>query len=136
MRTVETLKIESGRVELAVNGDPERIIAFDPEDVAFAAGFYGLAGRFAQKEEEYRARAAALQEGDAQGTIVLMEEMCGWLRKEIDGLFGEGTCETAFGSGNSLRMYQQFFEGVVPYVRKAREKKLAAYTDEDGGVLR
>ena len=133
---METLKIQSGRVELAVNGDPERVVAFDPEDVAFAAGFYRLAGSFAQKEEEYRRRAAALSEGDRGGAVALMEEMCGWLREQIDLLFGEGTCRTAFGAGSSLGLYQQFFEGVVPYIKGARAQKLERYTRDGDGVLR
>ena len=107
-----------------------------PEDVAFAAGFYRLAGSFAQKEEEYRRRAAALSEGDPGGAVALMEEMCGWLREQIDLLFGEGTCRTAFGASSSLGLYQQFFEGVVPYIKGARAQKLERYTRDGDGVLR
>ena len=133
---METLTIQDTRVRMAVNGDPQRVIEFDPEDVAFAAGFYRLAENFGEKEKEYRARALALEEGDPQGAVALMGEMCGWLREQIDRLFGEGTCEKAFGERNSLRLYQQFFEGVVPHIKAAREQKLASYWENEDGVLK
>ena len=133
---METLTLKSNRVELAVNGDPQRVLSFDPYDVGFAAGFYSLAEGFTAKEQEYRSRAAALEAGDASGAAVLLQEICAWLGEQIDQLFGQGTCQTVFGESRSLGLYQQFFEGVVPYIRKAREDQLESYIQKDEGVMR
>lgn len=133
---MDTLSLKSSRVELAVNGDPEKVISFDPHDVGFAMGFYSLAQAFAEKEQEYRSRAEALEAGDASGAAHLLQEMCQWLEEQIDKLFGEGSCITAFGQSRSLGLYQQFFQGVVPHIRKARQQQLEQYLPTEEGVLK
>lgn len=135
---MDTLQIASSRINLSVNGDENRLISFDPEDIVFVTGFYQLAGAFAQKEEEYRTKVECLDPGDpksAQKAADLAVELLHWLREEIDRLFGAGTSLAAFGEGGSPLMLRQFFEGVTPYIRSVREQKVSRYTTDGDGAL-
>ncbi len=135
---MDTLHIKSGRITLSVNGDSSRLVSFDPEDVAFVTGFYTLLGRFAQKGEEYSSMTASLNPKEQQAVEAAAQkakELLRWLMEEIDNLFGEGTCLAAFGETCSPAMLRQFFEGIAPYVRSVREKKLAQYAEPHSGAL-
>ena len=135
---MDSLRINTGEVRLAINDDPGRVISFNPEDLSFAERFYGLLGDFEAKEKEYQGRAAALQkdaEADDFGipknfgaALDLLHETCDFLRTKIDEVFGAGTSQTVFGDANTLDMFEQFFTGLTPYVQKSREKHVRKYT--------
>lgn len=135
---MEELRIDTGGVKLKVNGDPTRVIAFNPTDISFAERFYGLLSEFEEKEKEYRQKVDALQkntETDNLGipknfgpALALLRETCGFLREKIDNVFGAGTSQAAFGDANTLDMFEQFFTGITPFVQKAREKQVSKYT--------
>lgn len=135
---MQSLHINTGEIRLCVNDDPGRVIAFNPTDISFAERFYGLLSEFEEKEKEYRQKVDALQkntETDNLGipknfgpALVLLRETCGFLREKIDDVFGAGTSQAAFGDANTLDMFEQFFEGITPFVQKAREKQVSKYT--------
>lgn len=145
---MESLHIDTGTVRLCINDDPGRVISFSPTDVAFAERFYALIGTFEEKEQEYKAREEALKENkelDAYGApknagerLKLLHDECSFVRQKIDDVFGAGTSETVFGSANTLDMFEQFFSGITPYIRKARDKKVQKYTAKPAkrGVLK
>jgi len=56
-----------------------------------------------------------------------MKGLCEYLREKTDLLFGEGTSEKCFGKSMDLNIFEQFFEGIVPIIREAREEKLKKY---------
>ena len=58
---MEELRIDTGGVKLKVNGDPTRVIAFNPTDISFAERFYSLLSEFEEKEKEYQQKVEALQ---------------------------------------------------------------------------
>lgn len=144
---MESLRISTGGVRLCINDDPNRVISFNPEDLAFAERFYALLGDFEEKEKDYQAKAEALQqntETDDLGipknfgaALALLHETCDFMREKIDGVFGAGTSQTVFGDANTLDMFEQFFTGITPFVRKSREKRVLKYTGKQKpGVLK
>ena len=122
---------------MPVNGDENRVIEFNPEDIVFVERFYSLIKEFESKEVEFREKAEALatnSELDEYGipvntgdNIKLVKELCVYLRAKIDHVFGAGTSEKAFENANTLNMFEQFFTGITPFVQKARGKKLEQY---------
>jgi hypothetical protein len=144
---MESLHINTGGVRLCINDDPNRVIEFNPQDLAFAERFYGLLGTFEAKEADYQARAKALQQNtktDSLGiptnfgdALALLHETCDFLRGKIDEAFGDGTSQTVFGEANTLDMFEQFFTGITPYVQKVRGQKVQKYTGKQKpGVLK
>lgn len=135
---METLRIDTGAVRLAINGDENRIIEFNPEDIVFVERFYSLIKEFETKEVEFRAKAEALaaasSEVDEYGiptntgeNIKLVLDLCNYLREKIDHVFGPGTSEKVFQDAQTLNMFEQFFTGITPFVQKARGQKLEKY---------
>ena len=136
---MEHLKIDSGSVSLAINGDENRVITFHPTDVEFAEGFFSMAKSFIEKRKEMADKSAALKgtPDAAEKEIVLLREAYAFMRSEIDRVFGEGTAQVAFGNHNSLNAFIQFFKGIEPYVRKARQDELNRYLGpaDEGTVM-
>jgi len=136
---MDTLTISTGEKHIAINGDPERVIVFNPSDVAFAERFYDLIREFEAKLKEYQPRSEAIeihQDVDENGVplnlpdkLALMREVCEYMRSKIDGLFGAGTSQKVFGDALVLSGFEQFFRGITPYIQTARSEKIAQYTN-------
>jgi hypothetical protein len=142
--TVNKLRIDANIIQVMVNDDPQRVIAFDPGDVTFAERFYLLLRNFEEKQAQYEARAHELdaksQELDSYGlpanlgeSLAFLREVCTFMREQIDTLFGAGTSQTAFGESLSLQAIGQFFDGIIPFVQKARAGKLEKYSTPKSG---
>ncbi len=141
------LKLEQpGEIRLMINDDPGRMLVFNPEDVSFANRFYEAYEYLAERQTHYAALDAeleALPEGakdghgfdlKAIGRLRGQMDMCGDMRKAIDKLFGEGTCQMAFGDANVPSQFMQLLSGVMPYLTAAREKKSAKYRKNGAGA--
>jgi hypothetical protein len=132
------LNINTEGIKLTINEDPSRVISFNPNDLGFAERFYDLISEFETKSDEYQEKAKQLEndtELDQYGIVknlkprlALMQEICMFLRNKVDEIFGTGTSNTVFGGINTLDMFAEFFNGITPYIQKARMDKLAKYT--------
>jgi hypothetical protein len=137
---MDSIQINTGEKRIAVNGDPERVIVFNPSDVLFAERFYKLITEFEKKLNEYKIRAEEIDENsdvddlgipvNTQVRIDLMCEACIYIREQIDLLFGKGTSQKAFGDALTLDMFQQFFEGITPFIQNERSAKIEKYTNK------
>lgn len=112
--------------------------------MAFAERFYQLTGEFTAKQKEFEQRAGELdkiQDVDSYGLplnsaarLAFLRETCGFMRTKIDQLFGAGTSDKAFGDAMTLGMFEQFFNGVTPFIQQARDAKVTKHlNDELGG---
>lgn len=126
------MKLSSGRITIPVERDGVLTgeISFDPQDVRFAESFYSMMEGLTERE-----RAYAQSEGTAMGErLRLLGEICGWITEQVEQVFGEGSSGVLFGGHSSMELFRQFFEGVEPYITKARTKKTAKYR-EGGGTM-
>lgn len=120
-----------------INDDPNRVIAFNPNEVGFAERFYSLIQDFEQKHTEYLRRAKELDEDQSvdnlglplntAARLVFMREVCEYLHAGIDRLFGAGTSQMVFEGALGLDMIGEFFEGIVPLVQQTRAQKVTPY---------
>ena len=130
------LNINTG-IRLTINDDPDRVIRFNPSDVDFAARFYALIQEFESKQAEYQARADALDaatDEDEHGLpanlpdrIAFMRDVCEYMHAQIDLLFGAGAALTVFQGQHDLDAITQFFQGITPFIQKARSEKVEQY---------
>jgi hypothetical protein len=141
---MDSLRIDTGIKRVMINDDPSRVIEFSPEDVAFAEKFYSLIHAFEAKQVEYDRRSKAIDENkaiDASGLpsnvsdgLALLREVCEFMRAEIDALFGAGASQAAFGDARTLDMFVQFFDGITPFIKSARDEKVRRYlNDQNSG---
>lgn len=152
-----SLIIDTGEIRLPVNGDPARVITFNPNDVAFVEGFYHLADSLDSLGDELikeldviwdKKETRSISYKDEKGKEVTAEvpvnfqERCDFLRsmhkklcESIDSVFGKGTSYKLFGDFVPIpednpkfpNIYKQFFDGVTPYIKSTRESKMAKY---------
>ncbi len=135
---MSNININTGEIRLTINDDENRVIVFNPNSLEFMDSVYELIAELEIKEKEYKNREAELDKNtevnsygipvNLKEKIELVKEICTHMREKIDTIFGEGTSQTAFGNTNTLDMFEQFFEGVTPYIEKVRTPKIGKYT--------
>lgn len=133
-----------GNITLTINDDPDKVISFNPNDVGFVERFYTMVDCVNAKEEECKASIAEIQKDKsldslglpvaARKATALTAEMCRFMRGQIDGLFGAGTSQTVFGDVNVPEMFDEFFVGITPYIRKSRSAAIAKYTKKSSAL--
>jgi hypothetical protein len=133
---MDSIRIDTGVKKILINDGPE-YIEFNPNDVSFAEKFYSLISEFETKMVEYQARSDEIEANKGLDThdipvnfearITLMRDVCEFIRERIDHLFGVDTSQKVFGNALTLEMFTQFFEGITPFIRKARTEKVAKY---------
>jgi hypothetical protein len=136
----KSIKIDTGELHIAITDENDNFrgeIKFNPKDVIFAERFYRLVSDFQEKQKEYLKRYEDIQrdkEVDEQGIplnlnkqIELVKETCLYIREQIDHVFGEGTSQTVFGDGMVLEVFEQFFDGIAPFIQTTRTGKIGKY---------
>lgn len=134
MNTSNNLVIKSSVVKLTINGGPD-FIEFDPNDVLFMDGFYNLIEQFSLKQAEYsnllNISPDAVNEAglplNAKESIQAIKEICQFTHAQIDAMMGAGSSLKLFGSRLSFSPIQQFFEGILPYIKKTRSERMEKY---------
>lgn len=133
----QSIRIDTGEVRLLINDDESRVIAFNPNDISFLEAFFELLEDFEKKEKEFRNEERVLNANkdvdghglpkNIKGKIALNRKICRYMREKIDSVFGEGTSDTAFGTANTMDMFSQFFDGITPFIKSARDDKTSKY---------
>lgn len=133
----QSIRIDTGEVRLLINDDENRVIAFNPNDISFLEAFFELLEDFEKKEKEFRNEERVLNANkdvdkhgfpkNIKGKIALTRKICRYMREKVDSVFGEGTSDTAFGKANTMDMFSQFFDGVTPFIKSARDDKTGKY---------
>lgn len=149
---MKSLNINTGAIRLAINEDENRVIEFNPYDINFVGNFYKLLEDFEIKEREFLKRLEEIEKNKKKTSfgvpanipegLALLEDIFDYLKEQIDLIFGKGTSEKAFGDANTLNMFEQFFDGITPYVQNARSGMINEYTGKrrhggsSGNILR
>ena len=135
---MSNINMNTGEIRLTINNDENRVIAFNPNDLEFVDNLYNLLAGLENKEKEYKAKESEIDkntEVNSYGVPInlkekldLLKKTCNYMREKIDDVFGKGTSQIVFGNANTLDMFEQFFEGITPYIEKARSAKISKYT--------
>lgn len=135
---MSNININTGEIKLTINDDENRVIMFNPNSLEFMNNLNELLSELEDKEREYKSKEAEIDKNtevnsygipvNLKEKIKLIKDTCGFMRGKIDGVFGEGTSQTVFGDANTIDMFEQFFEGITPYIKKVRNTKINKYT--------
>lgn len=142
---MDSIHVNSHSLRIAINDDPQRVLAFNPNDAGFAQRFYSLVDRLEEERkklndwaQEFHSQLTDAADPVAMGQQVNAKELevLHLLRDELDAVFGAGTSQMVFGDTMDMDVVCQLFEGLTPFVRKARAERMAQYQRKNGqGVL-
>lgn len=135
---MDSVNIETGEKHVAINGDPNRVIVFNPEDRLFIEKFYKLLPEIQSQSKIFEKREAEIMKESGvddlgipiafQEILNLQKEVCVYMREKIDRVFGEGTSQTVFEDALSPFAIIQFLEGVTPFIEQVRSEKIQKHT--------
>ena len=132
------IKINTGITRLDIERDGIKSeISFNANDIKFVKGVYALLKKIEEKQKHYLEKENTIDENqsiDSYGMPInlalkleIMEEICADIRTDIDLIFGQGTSDSAFGEYNTLGMFEQFFNGIAPYIQKSGEARIGEH---------
>ena len=132
---MESLQISTGEKRIPITRDGQSVgeLVFNPSDAMFAEKFYKIFDEFKTTLTEYQARYDALEKDsddapvDTEAGLRLIHDTCVYVREKIDYVFGAGTSQIVFGDVLKMDIFYQFFDGVLPFIKAARNEKLASY---------
>lgn len=134
------LNIKTTRITVPITRDGVETgtLSFDPSDLAFIDGFVTLVDSYKELLAEVQDERAELAGSDIVGYLRLVRKISERLCQSIDGIFGEGTSQAAFGGvPANPDVFAQFIDGVAAMISDLRAPRLAEYlpdteTTEDG----
>lgn len=125
---MDSLQVRTGQISLRIlddNGDERGIFKFNPEDIESAKRVVSLQQELLEKNKELEARAESCTSQEEQ--VELLSEACAYFRNLVDQCFGAGSSQIVFGNNNSLSMFFDFFDGIIPYYEKASKNRTSKY---------
>ena len=131
---MESLQVRTGQISLQIlddEGNERGIFKFNPEDINCAKAIINLQAELNDKEAEFTERATKAETDEEK--VMVLDELTNYFNNAIDECFGSGSSKVLFGNAKTLSMYQDFFEGIIPYYEKASKKRLAKYNKKKSG---
>jgi len=124
-------------LSLTIDGDPDRVLIFDPTDMNFQELFALAPAKYMKKKESLDfVKATKSKKTDKYGVPANADEMfrmtrelLAYARLLIDEVFGEGSADMIYGKRNPIDMFEMLWEQVTDYVTSASEQKMAKYMD-------
>lgn len=140
------LMLQKTGLSLRINGDPDNLLEFDPDDILFVERYKNLLIAFDEKGKEYTKNYDEIDKkekenpganhGLSKEKITLAKESSIFIRDQIDSVFGAGASQKLFGDSLSMTKFANFFDAITPFIKKARDEKMAKYKNTPEGKKR
>lgn len=131
---MESLQIRTGQVSLNIlddAGNSRGVFTFNPTDIESAKRLVQMQQEFAVKQNEFNEKASTCETQEEK--VNLLSEVVNYFRNVVDECFGEGSSQTLFGEARTLSMFEDFFNGIIPYYEQAKKQRMQKYTKKNAG---
>lgn len=127
-------------LRLALNGDKDKILEFDPGDVNTRRKFYNMKDSMITKQQELDSKIKQLdlkEEDGIQEAFKLEEDFFDYLKDLVDDIFGNGATNMICGNRKNVFVLANCIIALCPYFEKFRNDTKNKYTSKlkDAGVL-
>ena len=127
-------------ISLALNGDENKIIEFDPGDVNFRKKFFALKDELIKKQQELDSKIKKIDMNSdkaVEKVLKLEEDFFDYLAGVIDDLFKEGTAMMVTDNRKNTFVLANFIIALVPYFERFNKANKEKYTNKlkDVGIL-
>lgn len=119
------LIFDEGFKEFNINGDPNRVIRFNPTDISIIE----RAQRVKKEIGEEVKKLDALEINDDEAVAKAVEEVNKIIKEKINYIFGSDVSETVFGvqspltSANGITLAERFIAAAIPVIQKEIEEE-------------
>lgn len=130
---MNNINFDEGYKEFQINNDPNRVLRFNPRDMAFVEKLDNAKKEFQKLQNEIKDKKEDVE------TITMANNK---VRKIVDDIFYEGANQIIFGAQHPLTfiggktIFERFIEALgeimKPYIEKENklaEKRMKKYTD-------
>ena len=131
---MESLRLNTKRIEIMIDDDPKRVVKFNPDDVHLRARIYNLAKEAKRKQDDMQAQLTELEtiEGEdslglplkVETAMKLTVDIADFFMTEIDVAFGDGTSGIVFADGFDFESVVVFLEYVLSKFEAVGAKKI------------
>lgn len=117
------LIFDEGFKEFNINGDPDRVIRFNPTDISIIE----RAQKVKKEIGEEVKKLDALEINDDEAVAKAVEEVNKIIKEKINYIFGSAVSETVFGvqsplaSANGITLAERFIAAAIPVIQKEIE---------------
>lgn len=129
------LNFDTGEIKLAVNGDPDRLLIFNPDDANLRSRFYEVSADMNTKGQEMKKKGEELKDGDDETAFEYLKEMDTYFREKVDYIFGEGSAGLIFKNQNLLSIagngdfiLANFLSAIAPHFQSATDDRVKKFT--------
>lgn len=131
---MDSLQVRTGQVSLRIlddSGEERGIFKFNPQDVESAKKVFDAEAELEKTAAEFDKKAEACQTSEEK--IDLLNEAVTYYENMIDNIFGIGSSQVLFGTAKTLSMFEDFFQGIMPYYQKASDARMSKYKRKSSG---
>lgn len=131
---MDSLQVRTGQVSLRIlddSGEERGIFKFNPTDIESAKRVFSVQSELETTAAEFDKKAEACATPEEK--INLLDEVVNYYETMIDNIFGEGSSQLLFGSAKTLSMFEDFFQGIIPYYQKASDARMSKYKRKTSG---
>lgn len=129
---MQNLNFDDGSISLAVQGDMNRLLTFNPTDLNMASKFYKLIEKSEEKGKEITEKAKKVDNStDNKELIEFLTEVDEYFKGELDNVFGAGSSKIIFGdinvmstSSNGDYVISNFLMALCPHFEKAQKDRV------------
>lgn len=126
MSKANNLVFDDGYKEFTINNDPNRVIRFNPSDVA-------IVERFKNSQAVLEALVQEFTENTPEDVAAGLKKLDTAIKKEIDNIFNQPVSNIVFGNQSPMSLvkgvplFERFFDAVLPVIMDGikEEKKLS-----------
>lgn len=131
---MQDLSLNTGKTQFTINGDPNRVIEFNPGDPL-------LLKRIEQAVKKIEAAYKKYQTAKPTDLIKSISDLDALIRKQIDFIFDSPVSDVVFGNASSfstsdgIPYYERFINAALPFIEEAcktekekSEKRISEYT--------
>ncbi len=125
------------QVSLALNGDENNILTFDPGDLNLRKNFYDASRSIKIKEKEFNIKANKINPNNPKALMDLEYELFKYMSDMINKIFGSGTSKKVCGSRKNPIIIANFLIAISPYFKKFNDDAKNKYVNnlKNAGIL-
>ena len=132
------LELKTSKKRLCINGDENKILEFNPENIETRKKFYNASKKIFEKQRELDVILEKLgEEAKVEEMFEIEEQTFNFMKEIIDEIFGEGVTDMITDGEKNIFAITNFAVAIAPYFKDFAEKQKNKYTNtlKDVGII-